>query len=70
MWLTVESIEYDTIYGRLDNDPVHLKKVRVGSRLHIHSEELHEWLYTEGKALRGGFTRAAIKKAAQRCKQK
>ena len=68
MWLTVESIEEDTVYGRLGNDPVNLKMIRLDSRVHVRAMEICDWLYTEGEEMRGGFSLEAVKKAAQRGK--
>ena len=66
MWLQVTAIENDTIYGTLDSDPVHIKRVSAGSRVQVDVQSLNDWIFTKGKGTRGGFTIEAVRKAGER----
>ncbi|HKI37998.1 MAG TPA: DUF2314 domain-containing protein [Gemmataceae bacterium] len=56
MWLSVSALEHEMIYGRLDNEPVNMKRLRPGDRLRVPVRDLNDWLYTRGETLTGGFT--------------
>jgi uncharacterized protein YegJ (DUF2314 family) len=57
MWLRVNALEGNKIYGVLDNEPVALKKVYLGMLLQVDLGELNDWL-----DMKGGFTVAVFKK--------
>jgi uncharacterized protein YegJ (DUF2314 family) len=69
MWVSVSALENDTIYGRLDNEPVDVKRLRAGDRVRVPFKELTDWLYTCGETLAGGFSIDVIAKAARRPKR-
>jgi uncharacterized protein YegJ (DUF2314 family) len=56
MWLSVSALENEMIYGRLDNEPVSMKRLHAGDRLRVPVRDLNDWLYTRGDTLAGGFT--------------
>jgi uncharacterized protein YegJ (DUF2314 family) len=56
VWLSVSALENGMIYGRLDNEPVAMKRLRAGDRLRVPVANLNDWLYTRGETLAGGFT--------------
>jgi uncharacterized protein YegJ (DUF2314 family) len=56
MWLSVSALEHEMIYGRLDNEPVVMKRLHAGDQLRVPVGELNDWLYTRGDTLTGGFT--------------
>jgi uncharacterized protein YegJ (DUF2314 family) len=56
MWLSVSALEHEMIYGRLDNEPVHMKRLHAGDRLRVPVRDLNDWLFTRGDTLAGGFT--------------
>jgi uncharacterized protein YegJ (DUF2314 family) len=56
MWLSVSALENEMIYGRLDNEPVAMKRLHAGDRLRLPVRDLNDWLYTRGDTLAGGFT--------------
>jgi uncharacterized protein YegJ (DUF2314 family) len=56
MWVSVSALENGMIYGRLDNEPVELKRLRSGDQVRVPVAELNDWLYTRGDLLAGGFT--------------
>lgn len=60
MWLSVGAIENEIIYGRLDNDPVSLSKMKAGDRVRVPVAKLNDWLYIAGDQQQGGFTVAIL----------
>jgi uncharacterized protein YegJ (DUF2314 family) len=56
MWVSVSALENEMIYGRLDNDPLEMKRLRAGDRVRVPVRDLDDWLYTSGEGLQGGFT--------------
>jgi uncharacterized protein YegJ (DUF2314 family) len=56
MWLSVSALEHEMIYGRLDNEPLTMKRLHAGDRLRVPVRDLNDWLYTRGETLAGGFT--------------
>ncbi len=56
MWLSVSALEHEMIYGRLDNEPVAMKRLHAGDRLRVPVRDLNDWLFTHGETLAGGFT--------------
>jgi len=65
IWMKVSAIEHDDIYGTLDNDPVEVTGVKLGDRFHVKVTELSDWMYVEGKDLRGGFTTKVLRDVAR-----
>jgi uncharacterized protein YegJ (DUF2314 family) len=66
MWLSVSALEHEMIYGRLDNEPVSMKRLRAGARLRVPVRDLNDWLYTRGDTLAGGFTIDVLANAPKR----
>jgi uncharacterized protein YegJ (DUF2314 family) len=63
MWVGVTAIENDMIYGKLGNEPVHLRGMNAGETVKVRVADMNDWMFTEGKAMRGGFTIEAIRQA-------
>ena len=49
-------MENDVISGKVDNEPVQLTNVKLGSRVRLKQQVLNDWLYTDGGKMVGGFT--------------
>lgn len=62
MWLSVGAIENNVIFGRLDNDPVSIGRIKSGDRVRVAVADLNDWLYTLGNHQHGGFTVAVLTK--------
>ena len=60
MWVEVTGMEQGIIYGKLGNDPVDLKKVRLGSRVRVKAGEIADWVFTHGNEMVGGFSVALL----------
>jgi uncharacterized protein YegJ (DUF2314 family) len=56
MWVKVTRLENDTIHGKVNNEPVAVKSVRMGSKVAANREDLNDWLFTDGDKMVGGFT--------------
>ncbi len=67
IWLTVTAVEGDRIYGTLANEPVNLGSLKLGSRVSVALADLNDWCYLDSQGSpQGGFTIAAVQKAASR----
>ncbi len=56
LWLTVQRLDDERIHGQLDNEPVDVKSVRLGSKLTVSREEVTDWIVVDGGRMVGGFT--------------
>lgn len=56
MWMQVESINGNTVTGRVDNDPVDVKNVKLGDRVSKPLADIDDWIVGDGKTMTGGFT--------------
>jgi uncharacterized protein YegJ (DUF2314 family) len=56
MWLTVLRVDDDQIHGKVDNEPVEVKSVRLGSKVTASQHELNDWIFVDGERMLGGFT--------------
>jgi uncharacterized protein YegJ (DUF2314 family) len=65
LWLTVQHLK-DGIHGQVDNEPVELTSVCLGSKVRVPVEELTDWLYTDGDEMKGGFTVKVIQELNDR----
>jgi uncharacterized protein YegJ (DUF2314 family) len=63
MWVGVTAIENDMIYGKLGNEPLHVRGMTAGETVKVRVGDMNDWMFTEGKAMRGGFTIEAIRQA-------
>lgn len=61
MWLAVERIEGDMIYGCLDNDPANLVNLKPGDPLRVPVSDVCDWLYTNEGGYVGGFSIGPIR---------
>lgn len=67
IWISVTSIEGDLVYGELGNDPARLGPLKLGSKVSVPIESLHDWCYIDPKGdLAGGFSIEAVRKASRR----
>ena len=56
VWLT--SLEFDgkTFYGKVNNDPIHLRKVFLGTKVSVDQARIRDWMYVENGQLHGGYS--------------
>ena len=56
IWVSVNAIEANTIYGELGNEPLHVGG-KIGDRVRVAFEDLNDWLHVDAQGVRsGGFT--------------
>lgn len=56
MWVEVVAIKEDTIVGRLGNDPVWVKDLKLGDEVTMKVSELSDWMYFKDGEIVGGYT--------------
>lgn len=56
MWVEVISINGDTVVGRLGNDPVWVKDLKLGDEVKMKVSELSDWMYLKDGEIVGGYT--------------
>ena len=61
MWLAVERIDGEMVYGRLDNEPVNIADLKPGDKLRVPAPDLSDWLYTNEGSNVGGFSIGAVR---------
>ena len=61
IWINVDAIEGDVIYGKLGNDPIDLPGLKLGDRVRLGADELSDWIYFENEDMHGGFSLKVIK---------
>jgi uncharacterized protein YegJ (DUF2314 family) len=66
IWVLVEAIENDRIFGRLANEPVSLKDLEEGDRVQANVAEINDWVYLDQQGdLVGGYTIKVLAKRMQ-----
>lgn len=67
IWISVTCIEGDRVYGDLDNAPVNLGSLELGSKVSVEARELNDWMYVTPQGdIVGGFTVKAVHDASPR----
>lgn len=56
MWVTVTAIDGDTVSGKIDNEPLSLRNVKLGSRVRVSAAKLNDWIIADANDMQGGFT--------------
>lgn len=56
IWLAGVSFDGSVFSGRIGNNPVDLKQVRLGRKVSIRPGEISDWMYIENGRLVGGYT--------------
>ena len=56
MWVEVLSIQGDTVVGRLGNDPVWVKDLKLGDEVTMKVSQLSDWMYLKDGEIVGGYT--------------
>ncbi len=60
VWLTRFRLDGDVGTGSLDNVPVHTPELKAGQTVTFKRAEVTDWMYRDGKSLKGNFTGCAI----------
>jgi uncharacterized protein YegJ (DUF2314 family) len=65
-WITPFEQQNNQFTGRINNSPQLVKKVKFGQTIAFKEEEIVDWLYQEGGAMRGNFTACVLLKREPR----
>lgn len=61
IWLSDVSFEDGKFYGRVGNDPVDVKGLKLGDEVELAREEASDWMIIEDGTLIGGYTIIALR---------
>ena len=56
IWLSNPSFDGTRFSGRVDNEPVDVKNVKMGQTVTAAKDEVSDWFYVENGKLIGGYT--------------
>lgn len=56
IWIQVEEVSEDTVFGSLGNDPVALPDYRLGSKVAVAKTQIEDWAFRHGDEAVGMFT--------------
>jgi uncharacterized protein YegJ (DUF2314 family) len=62
MWVHVTGIEHNVVYGRLDNEPANIPRLKEGDRVRIKEEDVNDWMCLVDSKPLGGFTLKVLKR--------
>lgn len=62
IWVSVEEIRDGVVRGRLENEPVALEGLRLGSVVEVPCAEVDDWVYLRGEERVGEFSRPVFEK--------
>jgi uncharacterized protein YegJ (DUF2314 family) len=65
VWITWLRFDGKSFHGTVSNEPVHLKKTFLGSKVSVESEKVVDWLIVDNGKLQGGFTVRVLRDALQ-----
>jgi uncharacterized protein YegJ (DUF2314 family) len=64
MWVHVTAIEGETIRGKLGNEPVGVKGIKLDDEVTVALKDLNDWMYLVDEKPQGGFTIKVLQQAA------
>ena len=64
VWVTRFTLDGDVGSGTLDNVPRHLPEMRAGQTVTFRRGDVSDWMYREGRSMKGNFTGCAVLAAA------
>ena len=56
IWLADVRFDGRVLRGKVDNNPVDTKSLRLGQKVTVRPEEISDWMYVENGRLVGGYT--------------
>lgn len=60
IWVDVDRIDHNTIYGRLANVPVDLEPLKLGSAVTVPTDRVADWSFERNGKIQGRFTPPVI----------
>jgi len=67
IWVEVERIDGATVHGRLANDPIALRELKIGDAISVPLDQLNDWNYVTNEEFKGGFTVQVLREASGEC---
>jgi uncharacterized protein YegJ (DUF2314 family) len=64
IWIMVTALGSGTISGTLGNAPVEDIGLKQGDAVTIQTDDVKDWLFTDGQSMTGGFSIATLRNAA------
>ena len=64
IWIMVTALGSGTISGTLGNNPVEDVGLKFGDAVTIQTDDVKDWLFTDGQSMTGGFSVATLRNAA------
>ncbi|UYZ57689.1 YegJ family protein [Hymenobacter latericus] len=61
MWIGDLTVEGDSLYGKVDNEPEYIHSVVSGQRVSIHKDSIADWNYIRNNRLIGGYSIKVIR---------
>jgi len=56
IWLSDVTFSGNRFHGRVDNNPVKIKGVKLGERVSVNPDEISDWAFVDNGNLVGGYT--------------
>lgn len=56
LWLADVRFDGRVLHGKVDNNPVGAKSLRLGQKVTVPPDEISDWMYVENGRLVGGYT--------------
>ena len=66
IWIMVTALDSGTISGTLGNAPVEDIGLKLGDAVTIQTDDVKDWLFTDGPSMTGGFSIATLRNAASK----
>lgn len=60
IWLNTVSFDGQLFHGKVDNEPVDIKGVRLGNIVSVSPSEISDWMFVQDGRLVGGYTICAM----------
>ena len=69
IWIMVTALGSGTISGTLGNAPAEDIGLKLGDAVTIQTDDVEDWLFTDGQSMTGGFSVATLRNAAGKREQ-
>ena len=69
IWIVVTALGSGTISGTLGNNPVENIGLKYGDAVTIQTDDVRDWLFTDGQSMTGGFSIETLRNAADQREQ-
>jgi uncharacterized protein YegJ (DUF2314 family) len=70
IWVNELRFDGQLLHGKVDNEPVDLKGVRLGDAVSVKPEEISDWMYVQDGRLVGGYTVRCVSRDLPRQQRK